>query len=247
MRHILRDALNLIYPNSCLVCDAPEPDGAMLRHGLCIDCCRAVTVDPFDTCPWCAETVGPHTDTADGCLECRGASLGFDRAVRLGPYAGKLRDAVLRTKTLGGEGLADLLGRMFAEVRGEVLRAERVDLVTAVPLHWVRRLMRGYNQSAAIARELASGLGVPFSPHLVRRVRWTPQQVQPSRAARLENIKGAFRLTRRANLDGRTVLVVDDVLTTGATAGAVARVMKDGGAGRVVVAVLARRQRSGAT
>lgn len=210
-------------------------------------CARAVTVDPFDACPWCAETVGPHTDTADGCPECRGESLGFDRAIRLGPYAGKLRDAVLRTKTLGGEGLADLLGRTFAEVRGEDIRAERVDLVTAVPLHWMRRLMRGYNQSAAIARELAAGLGLPFDPYLLRRVRRTPQQLQPSRDARRENVKGAFRVRRRANLAGRAVLVVDDVLTTGSTAGEVARTLKAGGAGRVVVAVLARRQRSGGT
>lgn len=247
MRHILRNALNLIYPNSCLVCDAPEADGVPLRHGLCNECDRAVMVDPFDACPWCAETVGPHTDTAGGCPECRGQSLGFDKAIRLGPYTGKLRDAVLRTKTLGGEGLADLLGRAFAEARASAIRAERVDLVTAVPLHWLRRLMRGYNQSAAVARELAVGVGVRFDPHLLRRVRWTPQQLQPSRDARRENVKGAFRVRPRANLAGRTVLVVDDVLTTGSTAGEVARALKAGGAGRVVVAVLARRQRSGAT
>lgn len=237
----LHNSLNLLYPNSCLVCDASEATGTAFRHGLCERCHVGVTVDPFAACPWCAQTVGPHTDTTDGCAECRGLALGFDRAFRLGPYIGPLRDAVLRTKVLAGEGLADLLGRIFAEERGEALRGEGIDLVTAVPLHWWRRWTRGYNQAEAIARELAAGLAVPFAPRLVRRVRLASQHAQPTREARRENVKGAFRVQPSARIAGRTVLVVDDVMTTGSTLGEVARVLKAAGAGRVVVACLARK------
>lgn len=237
----LRNSLNLIYPNSCLICDSGEVAYTPFRHGLCERCHVAVTVDPYPACPWCAQTVGPHTDTAEGCAECRGVALGFDRAFRLGPYAGPLRDAVLRTKALAGEGLADLLGRVFAEERCGTICSERVDLVTAVPLHWWRRWRRGYNQSEAVARELARGFGAPFAPRLLRRVRWTPQQVQPTREARRENVKGAFRARASARFVGQTVLVVDDVMTTGSTLGEVARVLKSAGAGRVVVAALARK------
>ena len=235
-----RDVGQLLYPNACLICGARET-GAAFRHGVCSDCHRSVTTDPFPACPWCAQTVGPHTDTSAGCAECRGTTLGFDAAFRLGPYAEKLRDAVLRTKVLAGEGLADLLGRVFAEARGAAIRAANVELVAPVPLHWWRKWTRGYNQSEAVARELAAALGAEFAPTLLRRVKWTPQQSQPTREARRENVRGAFRVRRRARIAGRTVLLVDDVMTTGSTLGEAARTLRAAGAGRVVVAVLARR------
>ena len=238
---VARNLVRLVYPNMCLVCDAPEGDAGAYRHGLCNDCRAAVTTDPFDACSWCAQTVGPHTDTTHGCAECRGTALGFERAFRLGPYGEKLRTAVLRTKFLAGEGLADLLGRMFAECRGEAIRATAIDLVVPVPLHWWRKWTRGYNQSEAFGRELASGLKLPFVPRLLRRVRWTPQQVQPTREARRENVKGAFRVARGARLAGKTVLLTDDVMTTGSTVGEAARVLRAAGADRVIVAVLARK------
>ncbi len=238
---VARNFVQLLYPNTCLLCEALEGDVGGFRHGVCNDCRRAVTSDPFPTCPWCAQTVGPHTDTTHGCAQCQGIALGFERAFRLGPYDGKLRDAVLRTKFLGGEGLADLLGRIFAECRGEVLQEAEIDLVAPVPLHWWRKWTRGFNQAEAVARELAAGLRMRFMPDLMRRVRWTPQQVQPTRAARRENVKGAFRVARGARVAGRTVLLVDDVMTTGSTLGEAARTLGDAGADRVVVAVLARR------
>jgi ComF family protein len=144
-------------------------------------------------------------------------------------------------KILSGEGLADQMGRVFAEQHGgELLKCE-VDVVTPVPLHWWRRWTRGYNQAEAIGRELAAALGISFAPKLLRRVRWTPQQVQPTREARQANVKGAFRVARGARVAGKRVLLVDDVMTTGSTLGAAARVLRESGVERVVVAVLARR------
>jgi ComF family protein len=229
-----------IYPTTCLLCSAPERCLG-LRHGLCSSCFSDLSTDPFEACPWCAQTIGPHTDTADGCPECRGVPLGFDRAVRLGPYRGRLREAVLRTKVLAGEGLAELLGRVLVESRGAALRAAGADLVAPVPLHWWRKWRRGFNQAEAVAREVAYELGVPFTADLLRRVRWTAQQAQPTREARRENVKGAFRIRRSARVAGRAVMLVDDVLTTGCTLGEAARVLRAAGATRVAVAVLARR------
>ena len=245
MRHVVaefgRNIVELLYPNACLICDVREGDAVAFRHGMCEDCYRAITNDPFSACPWCAQTVGPHTDTASGCAECRGVALGFERAFRLGPYDGKLRNAVLRTKFLAGEGLADQLGRTFAECRGDALRAAEIDLIAPVPLHWWKKWTRGYNQAEAIARELAGALGVAFAPRLLRRVRWTTQHAQPTRTARRENMKGAFRLARGASVLGMAVLLVDDVMTTGSTLGEAARTLQEKGADRVAVAVLARR------
>lgn len=176
-------------------------------------------------------------------MECRNESFGFERAVRLGRYDEKeqLGYAVLRMKSRGGEGLADAMGRTFAEARADALRALEVDCVAPIPLHWWRRMTRGYNQSEAVARELASGLNVSFEPQLLRRVRWTPQQAQPTRAARQANMKGAFRVTRGARLAGRTVLLVDDVMTTGSTLSEAAKTLVEAGAERAVAAVLTRK------
>src|SRR5262249_59116471 len=112
--------------------------------------------------------------------------------------------------------------------------------VVPVPLHWLRRWQRGYNQSEAIARTLARALGVPCQPHVVRRVRRTLTQANLSLTARRENMRGAFEPRRGAALRGKTVLLVDDVMTTGSTVHEAAPALKKGGAGRVILAALAR-------
>src|SRR5204863_6890690 len=133
------------------------------------------------------------------------------------------------------------MGRVFWEAACAPLRSAGADVVVPVPLHWRRRWARGYNQAAAVGRELALGLGAKFAPELLRRVRHTPQQAQPSASARRENVRGAFRAASGARVAGRTVLLVDDVMTTGSTAGEAARTLREAGAKRVVAAILARR------
>jgi ComF family protein len=237
----VRGIAQLILPNSCLLCNESNKDSDRLRHGLCRDCILAISPDSDLACPRCAMTVGPHTDVSKGCSVCRGESLGFDSAIRLGTFEGKLREAVLRIKTSGGEGLAEMLGLLLLDKFSTRLKAVGVDVVVPIPLHWRRRWIRGYNQAAAIGRELAAGTGAKFAPGLIRRIRHTPQQIQPSAAARKENVRGAFKVHRRASFGTGTVLLVDDVLTTGSTAGEAARSLRAAGARNVMVAVLARR------
>ncbi len=241
LKDLARGVAQLILPNSCLLCDAPEGDRSEFRHGLCKECHRAVTDDPHEACPWCAATVGPHTDTSRGCGVCRDVPLGFDTAHRLGVYDGRLRDAVLRMKSASGESLAEMMGWVVREKLVTRMCSEGITVVVPVPLHWQRRWMRGHNQAAALAWELAAGLGATFAPGLLWRVRNTPQQGQPTASARRENVKGAFAARSHARLAGQTVLLVDDVMTTGSTAGEAARTLRAAGAGRVVVAVLARK------
>jgi len=140
-----------------------------------------------------------------------------------------------------GEGLSEMLGRIFREKKKEPLSLAKIDMVVPIPLHWRRRWTRGYNQSASLGREIAASLALGFAPRLLVRVRHTPQQVQPSASARKDNVRGAFRVKRNARLGGITVLLVDDVLTTGSTAGEAARTLREAGAKKVIVAVLARR------
>jgi ComF family protein len=164
----------------------------------------------------------------------------FERVVRLGPYDGILREAILRLKNLAGEGLAEVLGGLWAEHDTTRLRELGADVVIPIPLHWLRRWTRGYNQSEALAQPLAVGLHLPCRPGWLRRIRSTPQQTQQTPSHRKINVKGAFQGRPRTGLAGKTVLLVDDVMTTGSTASEAARALRQAGAARVVVAVLAR-------
>jgi ComF family protein len=235
-----RGAAQLIYPNACLICDAPEAEITFFRHGLCLDCHRAVANDQFSTCPKCAATVGPHTDLSEDCPACRPRSFTFAKAIRLGPYEGRLKEGILRLKHAPGEPLADMLGRVLAEKCRDSLLNHGIEMVVPVPLHWRRRWSRGFNQAASLAEEIACSLGAKCEPRFMKRVKDAPQHAQPSATARQENIRGAFVCSPRASLSGRTVLLVDDVMTTGSTAGEAAKMLKLAGAGQVIVAVLAR-------
>jgi ComF family protein len=229
--------IHLLYPGVCGVCQRPLPPE---RPHFCEACRNTLTRDPFPTCPRCAGNVGPFVPLDSGCTHCRDEAFPFERVLRLGPYEGLLRDVILRLKHVSHDGLAETLGELWGEHAGADLRATGAGVLVPVPLHFRRLWERGYNQSAALTHGLAVRLRLPCCPGWLRRIRHTPQQTQQTPSARRENVKGAFRAARGVNLSGQTVLLVDDVMTTGSTASEAARALRDAGAERVVVAVLAR-------
>jgi ComF family protein len=233
-------AVDLVFPNACLLCVSPEARVGAFRHGFCSTCHADLVSDPAVRCPRCGETIGPHTDISKGCVACRTRRFAFDACVRLGPYDRLLKRGIIQAKGSAGEPLAEMLGRLFAETRSAELRELDATVVVPVPLHWRRRWTRGYNQAGAIAREVAAALGLSYRPSWVVRTRPVEQHAQPSAAAREANARGAFRVGRGASFAATTVLVVDDVMTTGSTVAEVARVVRAAGATRVVAAVLAR-------
>jgi ComF family protein len=238
IRQLAYSVSDLFWPRRCYLCavalpEEPTPDC------FCPACLAAITADPHATCPRCSSTVGPHTDTTAGCPRCREDKFPFDAAVRLGPYGGALRDAILTAKQRGGEGIAETLGRVWATARQAELEVVGASVLVPVPLHWRRRWSRGFNQAEAVARGVAAVLRVPLVPFAVRRKRATPKQTGTSRAERLRNVAGAFAPV--CPLSDMRVLLIDDVMTTGATAAATSRAILAAGAAQVVVGVLAHR------
>lgn len=232
----------LVHPWRCALCEA-APTG--LRSPFC-DSCRAdllVLAARFreSSCPRCALPAGPFANLEKGCSECRGKPLGFDAALALGRHDDPWRGLCLKLKNDRGAWLAPWLGGLLVEAR----RSEFSDLqaagarVVPVPQHWLRRLRRGYNQAEALAVALSRPLGLATGPAM-RRIKPTHHLVGLGSKARAEAIRGAFVVRRGARLRGETVLLVDDVLTTGATLGEAARALKRAGARRVVAAVLTR-------
>jgi ComF family protein len=235
---LARGVIQLVYPAVCAGCETVVADPAA---DFCPDCLREITDDPHHTCPRCTSTVGEFADVTAGCPRCRGDRLRFDAALRLGPYDGRLRDLILGMKHRPGEALAEAVGRVWAEHHADRFRALGVGVVIPVPLHWWRRFRRGYNQAETVAAAVAAVLAVEHRPRWLRRVRATKSQVGLSDSERRTNIRGAFRAARTARLAGATVLLVDDVLTTGATASEAAGALKAAGARSVYAAVLAHR------
>jgi ComF family protein len=228
--------LQLIYPRLCWVCAVPLDAEA----SVCAACHAALTHDPHQTCPRCSSTVGAYVNLDGGCTVCREQSFAFERAVRLGPYDGKLREVILRMKHISGEVLAEVVGQVWCQAQREVLRSLPAEVLVPIPLHWFRRWTRGYNQAETLAQTLARQLGLPCWPHCLRRIRNTPRQAwEQSPRRRQINVRGAFRARSGYALSGKNVLLIDDVMTTGATASEAARALLQAGAAKVFLAVLA--------
>jgi len=158
----------------------------------------------------------------------------------MGPYDGLLREVILRMKYWEGEELADVVAVLWAREMASRLREVQPDVVVPVPLHWMRRWRRGFNSPDVLAQALAYELGIPYMPHVVWRSRGTPQQTsQTSATARHENVKNAFESQADAELLGKTLVLVDDVLTTGVTASEAARALRIQKPKAIYVAVLA--------
>ena len=209
---------------------------------MCRDCLAEPR--PLDAEYFCSQCRTPFRNAAPldeqgRCTLCRRGLRGFDAAYSFGAYEETLRELIHLFKYSRVRPLARPLGAMMASaVPGD----QSFDVVAPVPLHWRRRLERGFNQSELLARAVARRYGLKVTP-AVRRRRSTSAQAGLSNARRRSNVTGAFRVARPEAVAGRRVLLVDDVLTTGATAAACATALKRAGARYVAVLTLARVDR----
>ena len=173
------------------------------------------------------------------CGLCRRGTFVFEQARSFAPYEGILQALIQRLKYDGYRPLAKPLGRFLAEAVRR-LDAQPFDLTVPVPLHRRRQRQRGFNQAALLAAQVAPLLGTPPGNKDCVRVRDTPPQTGLRAAARRKNVAGAFHVPEPQRIEGRRVLLIDDVLTTGATANSCAQALLDAGAQGVWVATLAR-------
>ncbi len=173
------------------------------------------------------------------CAACRSGLRGFDSAASFGAYEGTLRTLIHLFKYAGMKPLVKPLGRYLERA---IPVDSGFDIVVPVPLHWRKRWKRGFNQAELLAREVAGRRGFQMVRAL-RRVKASDAQAGLSKTARRSNVQGAFQVRQSPTLAGQRVLLVDDVMTTGATAGACARALKRAGAKSVALLTLARADR----
>lgn len=233
---VARWLLHLILPAGCLSCEEPLPVTAPL--GLCAPCRGRLAPVPREACAVCAAPLDAFEPPAGWrCGACRQRPPSFDRLLALWSYREPL-DAVVQGLKFGR---LDYLGRHLAEALAKGLGEDLAgfDGVVPVPLHWRRRLARGYNQAERIARPLAGRLGVPLIPAL-RRSRSTPPQTSLGKDRRIANLRRAFRAPSPRKIQGLRLLLVDDVATTGATLDAAAAALRSAGAAGVTAVVAGR-------
>ncbi len=214
---------------------------------MCADCIDSLgpIVGPVCTC--CGDQFPVNYQSAEGlCPECAFERPQFERAVAFGAYVGNLRDLIHLLKYEQVKPAAAVLGKLTASVI-EGLPLSPGTVVVPVPLHAAKLAVRGFNQSELIAREAMKHLNSCESFRLesaaLKRRRETPSQVGMTREQRAENLKGAFSVPVASLVRDKEVLLVDDVLTTGATVAECTRVLRRAGAKRVWVATAARAVR----
>ncbi len=177
------------------------------------------------------------------CGMCRRGLVGFDAVRSFGFYEGELRELIHLFKYGNVTMLAGPLGRLLARTMPE---NSRFDVVIPMPLHWRKRWQRGFNQAELLAAEIGRRTNVPVR-NALRRVRNTASQAGLTSSKRRRNVSGAFQASRgvkmRTVLNGASVLLIDDVVTTGATAASCARALKRAGARQVTLLTLARADR----
>jgi len=237
-----RGMLDFLYPPLCIACRSivSEPGS------LCPGCWQQVEFLDGPCCACCGLPFELDPGAGTRCAACTANPPAFDSARAVMRYDDKSREPILALKHADRLDLVPGFARWLARAGRPLL--DETDVIVPVPLHRRRLLSRRYNQSAELARSLGRISGKSVDQGLLKRIKPTPSQGEmPSVKARMRNVRGAFRVPPAAKtaLENRTVLLIDDVLTTGATVEACARALKRAGAKKVQVLALARVVRPG--
>lgn len=255
-----RNLTTLVFPACCLGCQNELPPsqpgldlGSSLQSSVfdfvssfqshwCTDCWRKLN-DHTSRCRKCAATVFANNPLNDRCSLCRSLDLRFESSVSVGNYRGLLQQLVIEMKNQHNEQLAVQLGRLLGFHIFNADFFEELDLVIPVPTHWWRRFKRGFHGTDILARSLADSCKLAYSNKALKCKRRTKKQGMLSTAGRFRNVRHAFDISSGDSVSGMTILLIDDVMTSGATTSEAARILLSHGTRRVYVGVVARGAR----
>ncbi len=264
MLKINRSLITLLFPAHCLGCEKelpqPQTRGPLLIGKIrdtstqgstfqdsfethwCLDCWKRLN-DHTPRCPKCAATVAEHNVLIDRCPLCRDLDLKFDSVVSVGDYKCLIQELVIRMKNQLDEQLAVQLGNLLGYHIHNSDIAGELNLIVPIPTHWWRRAKRGFHGAEILARSVASACEIPYSANVLRCVRNTKKQGTLTTAGRFRNVQNAFGLRSSHSLSGLNIMLIDDVMTSGATLSEAARILLKAGASKVYTGVIARGAR----
>ncbi len=224
----LKQLYDLTFPAyyTCLLCDRE-----VFGEVFCKACAKRIVFNDGATCPVC----GRRTERPEICLECKANAPLYRRAVSPLVYSDGVISLISKFKN-GQKSLADYFAALIAD---KLTGFEKIDCIVYVPVTLKTLIKRGYNQGKALACKLSERIYAPVIKNCVKKVRNTPAQKGLKRSERIGNLKGAFKVVKRDEIKGKSVLLLDDVLTTGATADELSRILLSAGAKCVYVASVA--------
>jgi ComF family protein len=245
-----QSALDFLLPIRCLAChdwdrkQFFEPTlGRMLPF--CRACQSRLVPDIPRFCDRCGASAGLFSRIEKGCPHCRNRVLKFDRVICLAMYEGALREFMLRSKWSRSPSPMQCLALLLWKHRREAILEFAPDCILPVPQHWTQRCVRHFNSAWMIAETISlemkrDGLNIPCYPHILRRNRIVKLQKRSSLRQRFENQNDSFELCASEQIHQKRILIVDDVLTTGATCSEAASILKTEGAAACAVLIAAR-------
>lgn len=235
---LISNTTDLLFPPACSFCSQPL-DKDRDASPLCLKCRQDFVSDTRSACYRCGYPVGPYAQNEDGCMNCQRRHYRFKRLIRLGVYQDQLRHACIRGKSAGAESLSAALADYLCDQKCAELQSFKLNSVVSVPQHWRHRFTRPHHQANTMGEAIASRMKLAFRKNALKKRLYTKDQSSLPRSKRLENLNRAFRVAKRAKIKGQTILLVDDISTTGTTANECARALRQGGAAAVYVAVIA--------
>lgn len=234
-QRLLNIALDIIYPPKCMACS--KIIGKDAAYGLCDDCRNGLHFLAGETCVVC----GRQGFLSGGkCFSCMEHEYAFIRNFAAISYGGVSRQILLRFKYNNNQQFAArLAGLVFENTPALLDIMPEVDLFAPVPLHKKRMRERGFNQAELLAKELAKLYEKPYHPRMLSRTRATEKQSLLTASERRANISGAFAVAEPKSCKGKTILLVDDIFTSGATLDGCAKALLEAGCGRVFCVTVA--------
>lgn len=235
---VIHPVMVTVFPSFCRLCGrALEVSGEKI---VCFRCLQRVERHAGPYCPICGRFYHQSEASVEPCGQCLKQPPPFSRHRSLGPYSGRLKEVILLFKYKDCEALSRPLARMMYEHPAGREIFEGLDCILPVPLHRKREKIRGFNQAALLGRSISELSGVPFLSGVLVKTRTTPAQVSLEAADRESNLKGAFEVRKAHQIAGKTVLLVDDVFTTGSTLKECAGQLEKAGAREIRALTLAR-------
>ena len=230
----MNSILTILYPNICLLCKIRHVEPKQHLCNTCLD-----RLHPIGS-PICGKCGGENNGILEICSACLDLKATWDRGFSLWKFSDSAKELIHEFKYHNRTELTRYIALTMSE-RLAVLGYSTFDLITFVPMHWLKKILRGYNQSELLANELAQMLKIPCKKS-VARVKFARQQALLNRQARLKNIKNVFKLKSKtfSFVENKHILVVDDVFTTGATFKEMTRQLHCGGVASITIISIAR-------
>jgi ComF family protein len=229
---------DLVFPPSCANCGAPLAEGQGTHF--CSDCAEKIGYISSPLCTRCGTPFSGGAGDDHLCGDCIGREPPFSVARAVGRYEATLLEAIHQFKYRGRIALGEILADMMARYRYPAFSPAGFSLVVPVPLHTKRLRQRMFNQSVILARGVAKRHALPLDVTALRRSAFTEPQISLGRDERAANVRGAFTVDAPARIEGKRVVLIDDVYTTGSTVRECCRVLARAGAAEIAVLTLAR-------